>query len=187
MNVTLIGMKHCGKTTLGKALASRWQCPFYDVDRMIEERHACDADGWLSVREIFSAHGEKHFHELETNVVCDLYMRLEKPETTSVVAVGGRTALNQRVDELLRALGLIVYLEVSPEEMFERVKRSGIPAFVDQDDPANHFAKLYGDRAPHYKRLANLTVNLDGLDAAAALEKLCDSIEDHAKRMKAEG
>ena len=36
--------------------------------------------------------------------------------------------------------------------------------------------ELYRQRDPHYRRLANLTVNVDGLDAAAALEKLCASL-----------
>ena len=43
MNIVLIGMKYCGKSTLGAALARWWACPFYDVDRMIEQTYACDA------------------------------------------------------------------------------------------------------------------------------------------------
>jgi shikimate kinase len=173
VNVTLIGMKHCGKSTLGQALAERWGCPFYDVDRMIEERHACDTNQWESVRDIYANHGEDHFRQLETDVVCELCLSLQDNPDSHVIAVGGRTALNTKVDELLAALGQIIYLEVSPEEMFDRVTRSGLPAFVDQEDPLMHFLELYQERVPHYQRLANLTVNLDGLDPAAALDKLC--------------
>jgi shikimate kinase len=177
MNITLIGMKHCGKTTLGTALAVRWRCPFYDVDQMIEERHAGKTGERLTVRAIFQQQGEQRFHELETQVVCDLYLRLGDAAGHHVIAVGGRTALNTKVDELLSALGLIVYLEVSPEEMFARVQCGGLPPFVDEQDPMGHFATLYTARAPHYQRLANLTVNLDGLDSAAALEKLCRELD----------
>ena len=177
MIVTLIGMKHCGKSTLGAALAARWGCPFFDVDQMIEERHACKTGEQLPVREIFKRQGEHRFHELETQVVCDLYLRLSDSKDNGVVAVGGRTALNTKVDELLTALGLIVYLEVSPEEMFARVQRGGLPPFVDEKDPMGHFAKLHAERAPHYRRLANLTVNLDGLNPEAALEKLCRELD----------
>lgn len=173
MIVTLIGMKHCGKTTLGTALAARWGCPFHDVDQMIEERHACKSGQWLSVREIFTQEGEQRFHELETQVVCELYLRLSDATDNSVIAVGGRTALNTKVDELLTALGVIVYLEVSLAEMFARVQRGGLPPFVNEKDPMGHFAKLHAERTPHYGRLANLTVNLDGLGPDAALEKLC--------------
>ena len=66
MKVVLIGMKHCGKSTLGKALAERWGCPSDDVDRLIEERHACETGVRQSVRAIFSTRGEPYFAELET-------------------------------------------------------------------------------------------------------------------------
>ena len=178
MIVSLIGMKHCGKSTLGAALAARWGCPFADVDTLIEERHACEGGGNLSVREIFAQQGEARFTELETAAVCELYLRLSDSTADHVIAVGGRTALNKRVDELLTGLGVIVYLEVSPDEMFARVRRTGVPAFVDQADPAGHFQELYRQRDPHYRRLANRTVNVDGLDAAAALEKLCASLTE---------
>lgn len=179
MNVILIGMKHCGKTTLGSALAARWTCAFYDVDRMIEEYNERETGKRLAVREIFSTGGEDRFRELEARAVCDLFIVLGDDKGSRVVAVGGRTALNKRVDALLRAMGRVVYLEVSPEEMFARVKRSGLPAFVDENDPENHFMELYKERAPHYQRLAHLTVNLDGLDIDAALEKLSRCVEEY--------
>jgi shikimate kinase len=181
MNVALIGMKHCGKTTLGSALAARWGCPFYDVDQMIEAHYACEAGERLGFREIFAKRGEDYFRELETQVVCELYLRVSESKGSCVIAVGGRTALNKKVDDLLSALGLIVYLEVSPEELLARMTRAGLPPFLDEKDPAKHFLDLCRERAPHYRRLANLAVNLDGLDAEAALEKLCGAIERHAR------
>jgi len=178
VNVVLIGMKHCGKSTLGAALAARWGCPFYDVDRLIEERHACETGPWQGVRDILNARGEGSFAELETQVVCDLYLRLHEAQQVNVVALGGRTALNRRIGELLTGIGLVVYLEVSPEEMFARVLRGGLPAFVDRGDPIMHFLELYQERVPHYQHLAHLTVNLDGLDPQEALEKLCRRLEE---------
>jgi shikimate kinase len=180
VNVILIGMKHCGKTTLGSALAARWQCPFYDVDQMIEQYNERETGQRLTVREIFSKGGEERFRELEARAVCDLFLLLDKSEDSNVVAVGGRTALNKKVDALLSVMGLVVYLEVSPDEMFARVTRSGLPAFVDENDPENHFLKLHEERSPHYRRLARLTVNVDGLDADAAVEKLSRSIKEYS-------
>ena len=172
-------MKHCGKTTLGQALAARWNYMFLDVDKMIEERNACEGGGYLGVRDIFTLHGEERFVELETAVVCELYLRLDNSPDNHVISVGGRTALNTQVDELLAALGLIVYLEVSPDEMFMRVQRTGIPAFIDQTDPAKHFQELYRQRDPHYRRLANLVVNVEKLDPVVALNKLSHAIEQY--------
>jgi shikimate kinase len=177
MNVILIGMKHCGKSTLGAALAARWGCPFYDIDRIIEDYYAEETGRRWSVREIFSAAGEENFRRLEAKAITELYWKLDDDKASHVVAVGGRTALNTKVDILIQTMGVVVFLEVSPEEMFARVKRGGLPPFLDEANPEKHFAQLYEERAPHYRRLARLTVNLDGLDAPAALEKLCRELE----------
>jgi shikimate kinase len=182
MNITLIGMKHCGKSTLGAALAAKWRCPFYDVDRMIESHYACDTGELLGFREIFAKRGEDYFAELESKVVCELYLRVSEAQGSHVIAVGGRTALNKRVSDLLSALGLIVYLEVSPEELFARVTHAGLPPFLDEKDPAKHFLDLCRERTPHYRRLANLTINLGGLDADAAFRKLRAAIEQQENR-----
>lgn len=172
MVVTLIGMKHCGKSTLGAALAARWQCPFYDVDRLIEERYACETGQRLSVREIFARCGENRFAELETQVVYELYLRLHDGNKSAVIAVGGRTPLNPRVKQLLPAMSTVVYLELSAAEALRRVMQTGLPAFVDEAEPTRHFHQLYEQRVPCYRRLAHLTVNVDALEPAAAVEKL---------------
>lgn len=75
MQVVLIGMKHCGKSTLGAALAARWGCPFFDVDPMMEAVYECDTGKRLTVRELWAAEGADIFRQLESQVVCDLYLR----------------------------------------------------------------------------------------------------------------
>ncbi len=179
MNITLVGMKHCGKSTLGTALAERWHCQFHDVDQLIEESHANHTNQRQNVREIFAMRGEEYFCQLEAEVVRELERQLQTSPDCHVVALGGRTPLNRRVDPSLGSVSRVVYLEVSPEEMFERVMRAGLPPFIDRDHPREHFHALYQERVPHYRRWANLTVNLDGLDPAAALEKLCQALADH--------
>ncbi|HOW17891.1 MAG TPA: shikimate kinase [Phycisphaerae bacterium] len=179
MNVVLIGMKHCGKSTIGAALARRWGCPFYDVDEMIEATHACESGRRLTAREIFVQFGEDYFHKIEGRVVCELYMKLFEPDSTHVVALGGRTAMNEGIRELLDGIGLTVYLQVAPEELLARVKRAGMPPFLDEADPVGDFLLLCRQREPQYERLADLTVNLDGLDVEAAVDAVARCIEEH--------
>ena len=179
MNVILIGMKHCGKSTLGAALAARWGCRFHDVDRLMEEQHACATGQRLSVREIFATRGEAAFGELEADVVAALYLALTGATDAHVVALGGRTVLNERIGALLSGLGTIVYLAVSPEEMFARVLKGGLPPFLDKEDPVMQFLELYKERVPYYEKFADLTVHLDGLDIMAATEKLCRALETY--------
>ena len=179
MNIVLIGMKHCGKSTIGKALARRWDCSFYDVDPLIEANHACDAEEELTVREIFKQYGETYFHRIEGHVVCELYLKLDHPGSRSVIALGGRTALNATICSLLRAIGPVVYLEVADDVLFQRIERSGIPPFLDTDDPASDFVALYRERHPRYVALADLTVDVNGLDPEQAVDALETRIKDH--------
>ena len=178
MNVVLIGMKHCGKSTLGRALAESWGCPFYDVDALIEAAHACEAGRPLTAREIFTSLGEDYFHKLEGQVVSELYLKLNRPGSRAVVALGGRTALNASVAELLGGIGLLVYLHVSPEVLFARVRRTGLPPFLGEADPAGDFLALCRTREPQYRRLAQVVVDLDDLDIPAATELLAARVEE---------
>ena len=180
MNVVLIGMKHCGKSTVGVALAERWGCAFHDVDRMIEATHACAGEREQSVREMFREHGEDHFRQIEGQVVCDLYLNLNRPGNAGVVALGGRTATNRSVADLLGGIGLVVFLDPDPSELWARVERGGLPPFVEGEDPAAAFAALCAERRPQYERIADLVVKLDRLGVDEALEKLVRSIEEHA-------
>ncbi|HUW82532.1 MAG TPA: shikimate kinase [Phycisphaerae bacterium] len=179
MNVVLIGMKHCGKSTLGAALARRWACPFHDVDRMIEQTYACDAGETLTVRELFARHGEQRFRQIESHVVCELYLKLDEPDATNVVALGGRTATNAQISQLLAGIGLVVYLKVPNDELVARLRASGLPSFVDRNDPVADFLDLCRQREPIYGQLADRVVELDALGVDQALDHLIHRIEEH--------
>jgi shikimate kinase len=178
-NIILLGMKHCGKSTLGRALAERWGCAFYDVDTMIEQTYACESGQSLSVREIFTQFGEASFRRLEGHAVCELYLKLDRPGSTAVVALGGRTALNETISRLLEPIGLRAYLEVDPEELFRRVAATGLPPFLDPADPKGDFLALCRRRHPEYLRQADLSVSLSGLTPQESLAELIRRIEEH--------
>jgi thiamine-phosphate diphosphorylase len=75
--LVLIGGSGAGKTTIGRQLAFRLTLPFHDLDAVIEERQG------RTVAEIFAAHGEGAFRQLEADLLPRL---LERP---AVVALGG--------------------------------------------------------------------------------------------------
>jgi shikimate kinase len=179
MNTILIGMKHCGKSSNGKALAAAWNCPFVDTDALLEARYARTHGQPLSVRDIFARHGEPFFRDLEVAVVTDLHRELGRATQSYVVAVGGGTVTNEKVKPLLRDMGLVVYLEMSVTQLYARVLRNGLPPFLRKEDPETHFAEIYRARLPHYRDLATITVNVDGLDVPSALDKILTAIRSH--------
>lgn len=172
MNVVLIGMKHCGKSTVGRELARLVSGRFVDTDSRIEERFAKEHDSRRTVREIFAQHGEACFADLERRVVRELASQIQADQARWVVALGGHTALQPDLQPLIRDMGRVVYLRVDPAELLRRVLAGGVPPFLDPADPEGSFLALCRLRAPVYESQADLTVDLAGLSPDQAVRKV---------------
>ena len=77
-----------------------------------------------------------------------------------VFACGGRTPLQEENQEILSRLGTSIFLYVDKAVLLKRILAQGIPAFFPyQDDPERSLDELVMQRAPAYKRLADLTID----------------------------
>jgi len=165
LNLILIGMKSSGKTTIGRLLARKLGLRFTDVDAEIERLHAEQKGERLPFREIFKLYGKDYFRTLETAALRALAVNLSPPTLSSphrtpfVLATGGGLPLAEENRPLLKALGIIVFLDVAPEVLLPRITARGIPAFFPYpDDPAKSLAELLAARNPIYAALARITV-----------------------------
>ena len=100
INITLIGMPGCGKSTVGKSLAKKTGRPFVDIDTQVEE-----AAG-KSIPDIFTESGEETFRQLETRVLTE-----ESKKNNTVIATGGGIVSRPENLDLLRQNSYIVYLK----------------------------------------------------------------------------
>jgi shikimate kinase len=188
MRVLLYGMKHCGKSTLGQALSRYWDCPFYDVDELIENAFKAEECRSMTVREILAHYGENGFSKREERTVVDLYERIRDCDAEKlrsgelisdyVIALGGRTPLNPRLQSILKKMGLNIFLKINAEEAWQRVARSGIPSFLKSSNPKQEFLSLYREREPHYRRQADLVIPLGGLTEQQSLKKIVDALKE---------
>src|SRR6266487_1956549 len=69
MRIIFIGMKGCGKTTLGTRLAERLHIPFIDSDAEIERTHRQERDETLTFRQIFARYGAAYFRALDMRML----------------------------------------------------------------------------------------------------------------------
>lgn len=99
-----------GKSTVGPRVAARLGLTFIDLDRLIQVH-----DG-RSIPTIFAEEGESAFRRKETNALRETVERDDL-----VVALGGGALLDDNNRELARETGRIVYLEVDPETILDRV------------------------------------------------------------------
>ncbi len=154
MNIIIIGFKGCGKTLIGKILAARLEKKFHDIDSIIESIYTEETKDHLSFREIYIKQGREYFKKLEKKA-------LEEAQkiNSGVISLGGGTPFAE--DDVFRRLAddIVIYLHVEPDMLYERIMKNGIPAFFDGADPRKSFDKLYAERLPTYKKLADIIVD----------------------------
>ena len=151
--VVLCGIKHCGKTRLGQALAKTLGLPFFDTDALLE------ADAGKPVRALYKEVGETHFRELEAATIRKFIASAPSP---AVVALGGGVVSNPVLtSDDLHALGLIVWLDVPVPTAFERMAREGLPPFLaDKPDPSVEFNRICAARRPVFRAAADAVLEL---------------------------
>jgi len=151
--VALCGIKHCGKSCLGIALAKALGVPFFDTDELLED------DAGKPVRALYKEVGEQRFRELEAETVRKFIASAPSP---AVVALGGGVVSNPFLTpDDLRALGLIVWMDVPVPTAFERMAREGFPPFLaDKPDPFGEFNRICDARRPVFRAAADAVLEL---------------------------
>ena len=172
----LVGIKHCGKSTLGNLLARHYGCPFVDSDEELEKYYALRYHAPLSCREIYRQHGGDFFRTLEADVIRTLVSGEMR-----VLALGGGAVSNPCLQtEDLKALGAIVWLDTADKIAFERVVRHGIPPFLaDAEDPEVRFKEINDMRRIRFAEIADHHFKIEQeLDKAEAVTSLVQLLEE---------
>lgn len=145
--IVLVGMMGAGKTTVGKELARRWKYRFVDCDHEIEARTG------VSIPTIFEIEGEEGFRRRESQTLEDLTQ-----EEGLVLATGGGAVLRPANRTLLHERGLVVYLDVPPQILWERTRHDRSRPLLQCENPRARIESLYRERAPLYREVAHITV-----------------------------
>ncbi|MES2107631.1 MAG: shikimate kinase [Bacteroidota bacterium] len=108
--IFLIGFMGCGKTTLGKKLASRMGYPFIDLD------HVLEAKAGMTIAEYFSTHGEGSFRKLESEIL----KQTDYPENAIISTGGGLPCFFDNMD-WINAHGRSIYIQLPPKTLAQRL------------------------------------------------------------------
>lgn len=168
--IFLIGYMGTGKTTLGKALASRLQYDFVDLDWYIENKIQ------QSISEYFSANGEVSFRDLENASLQEL---LTKERV--VIATGGGAPCFLNNMSLMLAHGVVVYLEANYEVLFRRLRNAKDQRPIIKNKSEEELQKFIiyslSQRKVYYEK-AQYKINSDNLETE---EQLGETVEDLLK------
>lgn len=149
-NTVLTGFMGCGKSTVGKSLAKATGRDFLDVDKYIVDKAGC------SISQIFAEHGEEYFRALETEALNEIYNTV----TGTVISTGGGLPMRKVNRDILNRLGEVVYLDVSPDCVYERLKDDTTRPLLQSENPMERIEELLGFRRPVYLDGADRTVNV---------------------------
>lgn len=147
--IFLIGYMGSGKSTLGKALASRCEVRFIDLDDYIEERSG------KTIKEIFATEGEAAFRDLERRMLVEV-----SGFDNVLVACGGGTPCFGDNMELMNEHGVTVLLQASYERLLERLKRGRhkrpLIAALNDEELGDFITRQLELRMSHYSKAAEV-------------------------------
>lgn len=142
MNLLLIGMPGCGKSTVGALLAEKLGRRFVDLDAVISERVGCP------IPEIFAREGEDGFRQREHEALCDT-----AKQSGLVIAGGGGLVTRRENLDPMRANSRVIWLRRD----LDKLPTEGRPL-----SQANPLEALWRVREPLYRAAAEWEIDNNG-------------------------
>jgi shikimate kinase len=160
-------MMGVGKTTLGRAASKALGWRFIDVDRQIEK------SAGRKIAEIFEIDGEPAFRQLET-----LALQSLAGAKHAVVSTGGGAPIQSGNFDLMRQIGLTIYLEAGVESLCRRLMNSRTRRPLIGNDIEGSLRLLLEERKATYCQ-ADFRVNVDNrspMETVLEIKKIAEDM-----------
>lgn len=153
-SIVLIGMMGAGKSSVGSCLRRRTGLALLDTDEMVASKAG------ISIPEIFAEHGENKFREAETEALRNV------PTTEQRITVtGGGIVLRKKNIEIMKKLGVVVWLDGDEETLFARASRTEDRPLLQTKNPRAAFSEIFRARRPLYAQTADIRLDMSQLTA----------------------
>jgi len=161
-NIVMIGMPGAGKSTMGVILAKTLGRNFTDTDIVAQE-----TSGRL-LQEIIDEEGTGAFLKTEEKTILSLHCH------HAVIATGGSVVFSEKAMEHLKKDGVVIYLNISFEEMVRRLNNittRGIVLVAGQS-----LREMYDQRFPLYEKYADITIDCSDGDFENCIGNIIDEL-----------
>jgi len=173
-NIVLIGYRCTGKTTIGKKLSEKLKMPFYDTDDLIKKETG------RSIPDLVSEKGWGFFRQKEREIIECLSI-LEG----CIFATGGGAIQDKENAANLKRNGIFIWLSADIETIAARMSgdqhNDGRPSLTGQD-AISEISEVLLKRLPHYKKLADFSIDTSTVGADDAVEQIIQWIRQTFKR-----
>ncbi|WHI53538.1 shikimate kinase AroK [Microbulbifer sp. MLAF003] len=166
-SIFLVGPMGAGKSTIGKLLAAQLQLPFADTDKVLEERTGADIP-W-----IFDVEGEAGFRRRESEVLEELCHG-----ECQIIGTGGGIVLLEENRRQLQKYGLVVYLQASVDQLFERTSKNSNRPLLRVPDPRARIEEILHEREPLYREVADVICDTDNLTPKQAVALVVERLQN---------
>lgn len=165
-NFFLVGLMGAGKTTVGRALAKRFDKQFYDSDHEIESKTG------VKIATIFEIEGESKFRERECEMIDELSLL-----QNIVLATGGGAVMNPDNRRCLKERGLVIYLRASVDDLYLRTKLDKNRPLLQTANPKARLQELFEIRDPLYREVADVVIDTSRQTVATLLTQIEPKLE----------
>jgi len=137
-------MPASGKTTVGKALATKLDFTFMDLDSMVEEKEG------ISLIDVMNTKGADYFRNMEYSFINDI-----SPDTKVVISPAGSIIFQLDAMKWIKENSTVVFLD-TPFEMIEKLLSQNPKAVAGLTERG--LKSIWDERIPIYKRYADHTL-----------------------------
>lgn len=114
-DISLIGFMGCGKSSVGKILATLLpECRLIDLDTYIEEKQG------KNIPEIFNEYGEAAFRRMEREALEEIFSDKSRPR--AILSLGGGTVTTEECRRLIRQHTDCFYLRATTDTLLDNLE-----------------------------------------------------------------
>ena len=145
-------MAGAGKSSFGKKLANYLMFDLIDSDHLIEKNQN------KSLQEVLVENGIQRFKEIEEAAI----LSVEFNQT--VLATGGSAIFSKKAMNYIAGNSLVIYLEVSFEDIIDRIPDFSNRGFIKEADQT--IKQAFNERENIYRKFADhIVTNNEGLES----------------------
>lgn len=192
-DISLIGFMGCGKSSVGKALASLLpECRLIDLDTYIEEKQG------KNIPEIFNEYGEAAFRRMEREALEGIFSDQNRPR--AILSLGGGTVTSERCRQLIRRHTDCFYLRATTGTLLDNleghsegrpmlstaqpVEATSTEVSSEREVLRHRIESLMQTRSPQYIATAHHIIDINSQTFAQIAEIIKEAVETNTLNIK---
>lgn len=168
--IVLIGFMGCGKTTIGKQLAKKFNFDFIDTDEEIEKKYN------TTISDIFRIYGEDDFRKKEVSLLDELL----KKDNIIISTGGGIIESIEAIDMLIKEKA-VIWLDANVLTIVNRLKLEldNRPKLKNKKDFELSVKRLLDTRYEKYKKSSRIRIDVNDKNIDEVISDILVYIDDN--------